>query len=554
MKAVERFTERDIENIKRRAALTCHRKQRNFLLDVARWISLLCGRGTGKTFAAILKLLICLVTGDQRTGRGAMCLYVAKTKEHARAIMWTDLKTVLELAGFELVKDQIRSKWQVKFDETRSECRFINGSVLRLLGFDNRDDIEKPRGLTWHLVVVDEAALAAPDILSHFIKAVLGPRCYQLVLQGTPDKNLTTRFCEVTQPGSDEHVPFDERDKYEADARRHKFSSHHWTIEDALAEDGPWTAPMRALDEIQIDLKANEKWTDASPDWIRERFARWVVDNTTMVYPYRPYLDDGKEWSVWDPARDKLGLATLPPWPKTSWGYGIGFDYGDKHDRFAIAVLAYSYDDPSRTVYHAWEYSGPKPSPKAVAAMLMGPELDHAKYGGVFGALGRMPDVMVGDFAGKGGHFFGILEGEFGLKVTPADKTKGKDNAIAMQGDDLTEGRFRALKTSALAKEYGTLQWQYDMDGKKVENSSQPNNSSDATLYCRVAIGKFLPDWSRADSAAKPIETGSIAGASYPKPKGQGALDIASDDDWEALSDGDGWQGLDEQGALESLR
>src|SRR5678815_4391616 len=96
---------------KMRAA--CHRYQQDGVDDPSSRISLLVGRGGGKT--------TCLrVRGVSKClrRRKAVVLYFAKTRQRAQELMWYPLKDLCDNLGLEVGTDVI-------FNETQLKCTFL---------------------------------------------------------------------------------------------------------------------------------------------------------------------------------------------------------------------------------------------------------------------------------------------------------------------------------------------------------------------------------------------------------------------------------------------
>ncbi len=456
-----------------RISATCHPKQRDYVFDEGRRVSCLVGRGGGKTTGALLRLLRRMIGTV-----GANCLFVAATRDSAERLVWRDLKAICEklrLAGTE-------------FSESRLTLTLPNGSRLILTGCDDKRDIQRLRGITYHEVVVDETGSIKIDLLDELLIEVIGPRMIGAIsLIGTPGKRLEGIFYDATRSGSDNHRPWVDRDRPEW-ADWTKWSSHKWTVMDGAAAGVAAMVEFLAIAKIE---KANEGWTDSSPRWRREYLGEWAADDTSNVYVFIPYKEDGAAWNVWEPKLDAHGFAASPFDAKDT-GYGIGIDVGWK-DAFALTVFAFSYTDPRRQLYQVHEINLPRQYANTIAKMLIGEELSHDRYGGVIGRIG-WPDVMVGDFAGSGGALLEELRIVYGITVTPADKAlRLKENSIELMNSDLYDGRIKVIKGSILAEQLASLQWNVDAWGKRTENKGQANDQVDSALYCREAIQSLLP-------------------------------------------------------------
>jgi hypothetical protein len=510
-----------------------HQPQKDFILDPARFISLLCGRGTGKTFAELIRLLLVMMRGDVVTGKGAHCLYITDTRDHARDIVWSEFKGLIKDLGLE---DRVHS------NETRLVFSFANGSTLKLHGFGERDEIEKLRGITFHEVAIDESGLARADLLYRLVNEVIGPRLVgALVLLGTPGYSLEGLFYEVTRPASGtedpQHRPYAKRDDYPADWD--KWSSHAWSAKEG-AEAG--IRPLKRLWEEKLRLKASNGWSDTNPKWLREGLGQWAQDDATHVYAYRAFDDKGVEFNQWTPTivPSSTRWAKLPPgWDSKTWGYGIAMDIGYK-DAFALIALAYRYDG-DRSIWQIGEFYKTKQSVPAIAALLVGPDrtAGSPQLAGIIGELG-WPDFMVADLAGAGEWVERPMREEYGIVLKAADKhAKYKDPAIENVNADMFEGRIRVMKGSALATELSSLQWVFDANGRRLENPKQANHACDALLYGRIALGALLPSFDqKSEPKDTPSASSSAPARSSPPSAGRRKRDESGWSDGDAS---DGW-------------
>lgn len=449
---------------------TCHPRQAGFVFDPARYLSLLTGRGAGKTTAQLLRFTRRMVRQSD-----ANCLFIAATRQSAERLIWRDLKRLFA-----------KLRINATFSEANLTCELRNGSRLMLFGCDDKRDIQKLRGITYHEVGVDEVASINAELLRELLDEVIGPRMVgALSLIGTPGKTLEGRFYDVTRPGGDAHRPYVNREKPEY-AGWIGWSSHAWTVRDGAAHG---IEEMKLFLAVALEKKQQEGWSDTNPYWLREYEGQWIQDDSALVYAFRPHVD-GAEWNIWDPPRDHRGFAVLPA-TFTDWAFGIGIDIGWK-DATAIEVFAFSYSDPSRTLYHVYEVYRSRIYARVLAELLIGPNLDHERYEGIIGAIG-WPVALVGDFARSGGALLEELSQVYGIPVVAADKPYAyKHNSIELANSGLYEGRVKLLKGSGIATEMTTLTWTVDQYGRKTENKNQNNHGSDAFIYLRDALAPML--------------------------------------------------------------
>lgn len=445
---------------------SCHPKQREFVLDPGKRIAALVARGGGKTTGGRARLVRRML----RTPR-AKCLYIAVTRVQAEELMWIPLKELCERLGIEAT-----------FNETKLRCTFTkNGATLRLVGADNKAEIEKLRGQPFHEVGIDESASFPAQLLEHLAFRVIGPRLGDydgtLWFIGTPGHFLEGTFYEATRSSSPIHRRWEDRDLPEYDGWI-GWSFHSWSVRDGA----PYVPAMRRLWEAALIEKERNKWSDHHPVWLREYLGLWAADDTETVFKYRAHLEDGTEWNQWDPERDpRTGLARLPE-GITDWRYVYGLDLGAK-DPTALVVFAYSPSE--RTLYQIYGFERTGMYAKTVAQLLIGDELNSDKPSGIIGSTG-WPDAMVADTEGLGDMLLDELSNVYGVRLGKAEK-KNKHDAIELFNGDLIDGRIKILKGSNLEQQLIHLQWAVDDFGKIKENKGQANHSTDAAIYARSA-------------------------------------------------------------------
>lgn len=436
--------------------------------------------------------------------RRARCIYIATTKEHARELLWEKIKDTFENLGMVVGTD-------VVFNETRLTVTLVrNGSTLKLTGADDKKEIDKLRGMSFHEVAIDEAASHEQRLLDWLIRRVCGPRMGEfkgsIVLFGSPGHDLRGIFYEATGPASKEHRAYERRAEPEF-AGWVKWSSHHWVIEDGI----DYIPALRAeYAEHLIEKEANN-WSDENPVWLREYRGKWAQDDTAMMFRFRPVLTgegareknvpDGTPWNQWDPPRvGAMQIAKLPPDAdgneRTDWLYAYGFDMGHS-DPFAVTVFAFSPSDPTRTIYHVYSFEKPKMYARPIAQLLRGADdsrpdgcSPHEKMTGLLAETG-WPIGMVSDMTHLGGAVLEELLQVYGIRIEAAEQ-KAKFAAIELFNGDLIDGRLKILKGSTLEDQLSSLQWQPDEFGRLREPKGVPNHSVDSSIYCRRLIAHLF--------------------------------------------------------------
>lgn len=464
-----------------RMVAECHPEQRDFVVDPARYIVALVGRGGGKTTGGDVRFVRRMLSTP-----GARCLFVARTRDHAKRLIWEDTKKMFKRLGFLEGAD-------IVYNESDLIATIVrNDASLRLVGADKMHYLEPLRGLTWHEIGIDEAASHPDKILSYLIDEVAGPRLLgSLWLIGTAGKRLKGRFYDVSRRGSTESRPYSLRDAHPGWL---KWSSHRWSLKSAI--EATRERPIAKLVELyaaqQLEL-LSKSYSDDNPIKRREYDAEWASDETINVYRYRIHDEDGAIWNQWDPVRvGPMAIAQLPA-HLDNWVHVIAIDPGYT-DPTAINVFAISLNDPSRTIYHrlCFEQTGLYARP--LAHLLVGTELRLDAPGGIIGAIGEWPNAMVADPAHQMAQAtLAELLNVYSINIEPAQKGfRYKVGAIDVVNGDLVDGRIKILKDSLLEEQLIDLQWDESRTGEQIERKGQPNHSADCLVYARAALGEFI--------------------------------------------------------------
>lgn len=407
----------------------------------------------------------------------AKCLFIATTRQQAEELMWPALKELLEKLGI-----------AATFNETKLRCTFRrNGAQLRLVGADDKKEIEKLRGLPHHEVGIDEGASYDATLLDHLINRIIAPRlgdyggCLWVI--GTPGHVLSGLFYSVTRTGSEISRKYEDRESAEY-AGWQGWSTHFWSLQDGA----PYIGAMSKLWAEALVNKAANGWSDSNPVWRREYLGQWAADDTETVYKYRAHDAAGAQWNQWSPEIDpRTGFAKLPP---GDWRFVYGLDMGHG-DPMAIVVWAWNADE--RVLRQVYGFERREMYAKTIAELLLGEDLNHDNPSGLFAVTG-WPDAIVADTAGLGDAVLNELSNVYGVRITAAEK-KNKYDSIELFNGDLIDGRIKVLKGSLLEEQLLSLQWAEDQWGKIKENKAQANHSTDAAIYGRsAAMHRFKED------------------------------------------------------------
>lgn len=500
--------------IKERLIADAHPWQRDAILDPSQLISMLVGRGGGKTTTARARAIIKLTSI-----RKAKLVYIATTRSQAEELMWGPLKDTIEYLG--LTSDFL-------FNESKLRCTCVRtGATYRLVGADDKREIEKLRGQPFDEVQVDEGASYVPMLLENLLDRIIGPRIGErngtILLFGTPGHILRGPFYDATRPGSDQHRPYADRDKPEY-LDWDNWSSHAWSLKMVveLPEAATKYPALCALWAKALRDKKRKAWSDTHPIWMREYLGLWAADDTDTVFQYRPHIVvelDGEQvsklWNRWEPERvGPMKFARLPE-ERSDWHFVIACDKGFS-DEFAINVYAFSPTDPDRRIYHVYAFERVKMYARLVAELLLGEKLDHAKPAGLLGAIGTWPDGMVADADEA---FLAELTNVYGLQMAKAEKRSDyKFGAIELVNGDLVDGRIAVLAGSPLEVQLQQLQWKENEFGVRKEDKAQANHSTDTLVYGR----KLISDLFETGAVVYEATTDTTAGA-YSDPMKLGA-------------------------------
>jgi hypothetical protein len=417
----------------------CFKEQKDFVLDRARRKSARCPRRAGKSYACLV-----LMCRTALLKPNSLTVYICLTRGQAKKNLWRTLKQFSDT--YEL---------KLKFHETDIRATFPNGSTIEFMGGETRQEIEKFRGQSYDLAVVDEGKSFQFDLLEEMITECLGPtltdRFGTLAMIGTPGNVLAGPFFEATShydPES-EHSrkrynrprPWAEREKFKQKKWKWNWSFHSWHTKHNTAMPHIWIDALEQKEDRGIP--------DNDPSWLREWMGEWCPSDSLMVYEF------SNELNVYD--------GELPEGHE--WQYLLGLDLG-YNDSTAIVVAAFSDTHPE--MFQVFEYKAPE---------LTFDQIDKQ----VRRVMKKFPELnaMIADTGGLGKTIIESLK-ERGLGFEAAVKTDKLDH-IELVNSDLRAGNIKLLPDSHLAAEMRLLQWS-DSTYKK-ENKGTDNHLCDAFLY-----------------------------------------------------------------------
>jgi hypothetical protein len=399
-------------------------EQISFINDTSRFITADCSRRAGKTSAAARKLRKAATGGWEHNS-----LYVAKTTDACKRIMWNALLQVLKKYHKKNEYKTNASDLSVYFHKTNS--------FIWLKGAADSTQILKLLGVKLKLCIIDEAQ-SFPGYLEYFVDEVLSPALTdlqgQLMLTGTPNPTATGFFYNMCHLNTWTH--------------------HHWTIEQNtfyLASAMKENPNIKSFMDI-IEAEASRRGVSIDDAAIqRDYFGRWVKSSELQVYKYE---------------KAKQDFTDLPDYSfEVVLGIDIGFDDSD-------AIVCFGFNKASRMCYFLEEYKKSKTDITTLAVQI---KRFVAKWN---------PYVCVIDAGALGKKISVELSTRHGLTLVAAEKER-KAEYIALMNDDMHNGRIKIPYKSRLAQEMQMLCWDQDYfdEGKFIENPDFDNHCTDAALY-----------------------------------------------------------------------
>lgn len=393
-----------------------HPKQLAFTSSKAKFRTGCCSRRSGKTEGCAAALL------EPTLARpGCVGLYLTKTRVNAKRLIWGILK-------------RINRDFALGGNPKEAElCMELpNGSAIYLGGVNNKDEIEKFRGMPLVVVVLDEGQILV-TYMKELIEEVLAPALMDydgsLLLVGTPGPVPSGYFYECLNSDGWEH-----------------FS---WTV-----FDNPWILKKSGKtprEHMEAELKRRGVAEDDATIQ-REWFGRWAYDPNALVFKYSSALND---------------YETLPTTKHGEWQCLIAGDVG-WDDADALGVLEWNTALPDLWLTHE------DVMPKQTITQL----------GNKLKALAekRNPMAIVIDFGGLGKKIAEELKGRWGLNVEAAEKERKLEH-IELLNDAMRTGVFHAKKDSRFAQDCMLVEWDKSKPEKPKISERFHSDACDMVLY-----------------------------------------------------------------------
>ena len=437
-------------------------KQLNVIKDPARWKSVLTPRRAGKSYMAMVYAHLVALSKN-----GAKVIIVNLTLKSGKNVFWGMIQKFHRDFGIE-----------VDYHHTEMRITLRNGSLVQIVGADTRQEIEKLRGGSYDLIIIDECKSFSPALITELIQDVAKPalsdRRGSLVMIGTPGHIMSGPFYEATAPGYQSPElgkpasrTYDAPETYweQNPDTLCQWSRHTWTIKHNVSTP-------HLLEEALIE-KEREGWQDDHPTWLREYMGQWVPSESSYVYAYALLSISDPDLVTYKPNPDhRHGLPNIDG----DWRYLLGMDLGFE-DETALVVGAYNMN--SRELYHVWDHKESHLDVYQVADLI---ESTQARFGQF--------DAMVADCANLGKMVVETYNKRHGMYIQAAEKRE-KNDFIELINADFKSGRIKIKQGSDLELELQNLQWDLSngakeylaKTGKLKELASCANHETDCLLY-----------------------------------------------------------------------
>jgi hypothetical protein len=401
--------------------------QQNFVHDSSKRKVAHCPRRAGKSHCVLIYgLLVSLYRP------GSSTLICARTRGQAKGIYWRLLKRLCEEYDVDC-----------QFKNMDLEVHFANGSVIYFSGADTTEEVDKYRGRSFDLVVIDEGKSYSKHLLDEFVYDVilrtLADTRGTLVIIGTPGTvesglfwSLINQHTEYERAGSDGVKSKLFVNKYDPETKpssMYHWSLHHWTGKDNTKMPHIWEDACKEVEENELS------WND--PYVMREILGLPVADSSNLVFGYSKVTDGRCDW-----VKDPEGPHGLPS--GHDWRYILSIDLG-WHDGTAFVVAAWSTTHKSLFAVHTEKH----PHMLTDKVMQRVQELT-TQFGGF--------DARIVDPAAGGKRLAEDLANAYGVYFESAKKSD-RNAYIAMLNADISSGKIAIDPDGPLASEMERLQW-----------------------------------------------------------------------------------------------
>jgi hypothetical protein len=434
-----------------------HPKARACFEDTATQVAGFCTRRSGKSRSAVRKLLRSALEIEH--GR---VFYINETRAECERIAWIGNAR----DGLLSVNDDFKLGGEPNISKLRLSFP-AHHSFIELVGADDERGVRKLLGTAPHLVIIDEAQ-KLPH-LRLLIRDVLGAALMdhqgQVILIGTPSRDLVGLFYDVTKP----------------DTELDGWSVHTWSVLDnpffGATEEERWErTAVEYCKRHSLSFDHPSVRRDWGPEWVKED-ARYVyavheVPEHRLCYAPPRVRADGLP----DLPR---ALADLPALAKgeTEWQFTLFADLGFFPDPFAYVLWAWSWKDENLYEVCSWKKNRLDADQQLAEMRWVAEQVDVQLAGGDIG--GAMTPT------GKG--WSKRWMERFGRELIEAEKNR-KYEHIELFNTDIRRGKVKLRKGGLLHTEMKAVLWLPAPADELVlrklrEDPRIPNDVCDAALY-----------------------------------------------------------------------
>ncbi len=422
LKHFKKFDVKKVINVKDILEKNTFKQQFDFITSESRFKLALCSRRAGKS-TAVAHGLIYFAT----MGKNFHTLYLTKTRETAKRIIWDLLKELIKT--YDLRAKVNEAELTIFFPEF--------GSYILIRSLGDTSEYDKIRGLKYKLAVIDEAQMFMVK-MDYLINDILSPALLdlagQLWMTGTPPPSCAGFFV----------------DSY----RSTTWENHAWTMRDntffvkSALEN---SVTCKTIEEVIQEELTRRNISITHPSIRREMFGELVRSDDMLVYKYNEKLQH----------YDVL--------PNVKFTYVIGIDLGFSD---SDAIVCGGFSKEIKELYVVEEFKKNKLTIDELAAKI---HYFKEKY---------RPIAMVIDEGGLGKKVNETLSSRYNFAIEPAEKTM-KFAYIEFLNSDMLLGHVKIKKDSQLVQEMIHLTYNEDkfLEGKKVEDPYFDNHLCDSLLY-----------------------------------------------------------------------
>ena len=293
-------------------------EERAFIEDPCRMKAALCSRRSGKTWTAIVYLLV-----HSLLNPGTKCLYLSFDRSAAKDVVWEPYFKKICMAH----------NIACQFHETDLIVRLDNGSSIKVTGADyNEGAKDKLLGNFYGLVVCDEGQ--DWNYLEGTVESVW-PTLAQLkgtiCLLGTPGTSKNFYHDVVMESETEDSDP--------ALAEPRPLKQPGWSLHRWNAFINPYPKPGWWQEEVDFKKSVNPD-CESLPSFQRLYYGRWVYDETNLVYRFNS---------------ERHLIPRLPDLvPNDKWTYVMGADTGYEDDS-SLVVCCFNRSDPLLFFVDSWK-------------------------------------------------------------------------------------------------------------------------------------------------------------------------------------------------------